>query len=136
MRWSFAAIALPALIMSCAPAPEMASTAGEAPAPAPAPAPSPAPAQPEAAAPAAAAPAQATLTPADEERALATVQTKCSACHALHVLIARPHYPDDWPEILNDMVGRGASLSDEEFQLVQTYLQTRLSYEPPVGGDS
>lgn len=54
------------------------------------------------------------------------VEQNCTACHGLEVITAQRRTPDGWAEIVNTMVGNGASLTDDQYKQVVAYLQTHL----------
>lgn len=61
------------------------------------------------------------------------VEQNCVACHGLEVVTAQRRTPDGWVEIVNTMVGNGASLTDDQYKQVVAYLQTHLG---PVSGST
>jgi competence protein ComEA len=52
----------------------------------------------------------------------AIVQEKCVMCHALTVVISKHSSHSEWDQVVNQMVSRGADLSDEEIDTVIEYL--------------
>ncbi len=50
------------------------------------------------------------------------VQAKCSVCHPLTLVIAKPKTQVQWDASLEQMISRGAKLSDVEFDQVSAYL--------------
>jgi glucose dehydrogenase/cytochrome c5 len=56
------------------------------------------------------------------------VQQKCSVCHALTVVTSKRASRSEWNQVVNQMVSRGAELSDEEIEAVVDYLSK--SYGP------
>jgi competence ComEA-like helix-hairpin-helix protein len=57
----------------------------------------------------------------------AIIQKSCSACHTASVITTKPgHTDDEWADILNKMVGRGAVLSDEDGDTLMQYLSTNF----------
>jgi competence protein ComEA len=58
----------------------------------------------------------------------AIIKKSCSPCHTASVIIKKPgHTEDDWADILNKMVGRGAVLSDEDGDTLMQYLSTNFN---------
>ncbi|MEI7988330.1 MAG: hypothetical protein WCI88_04765 [Chloroflexota bacterium] len=49
-------------------------------------------------------------------------EDRCSACHSLRKAVSRPFTPDDWKIVVDNMIGRGANLSDAERTAVTDYL--------------
>jgi competence protein ComEA len=53
----------------------------------------------------------------------AIIQKSCLQCHTASVIITKPgHTDDEWADILNQMVGRGAVFSDEDGDALMQYL--------------
>ena len=58
------------------------------------------------------------------------VLNSCTACHGVDVIAMQRRTPDEWGQVVDRMVGNGASLSDQQYKTVVTYLQTNLA--PPA----
>lgn len=56
----------------------------------------------------------------------ALVQSACTQCHGIDVIVRQPRSRDDWTEVVSRMVGNGAQLSDEDYNQVVQYLATYL----------
>jgi competence protein ComEA len=55
------------------------------------------------------------------------LKKSCSQCHDASVIITKPgHTDDDWADILNKMIGRGAVLSDDDGDTLMDYLSTNF----------
>jgi mono/diheme cytochrome c family protein len=63
------------------------------------------------------------LPPGDGQ---AVVQSACTACHGVDVIVSQRHTPDEWSDVVSQMVGNGASLTDDQFATVVKYLSTTL----------
>jgi hypothetical protein len=50
------------------------------------------------------------------------LQTVCTQCHDTSVILAQPRSRDEWAEVIARMIGSGARLNDEEYELVMGYL--------------
>ncbi len=50
------------------------------------------------------------------------VETRCSLCHDLERIAAGPRHKADWPNIVDNMVGRGATASPDEARTIADYL--------------
>ncbi len=50
------------------------------------------------------------------------VASRCASCHALNILSANPHTADEWSEVAEKMVQRGAKASDDELDIMVDYL--------------
>lgn len=65
------------------------------------------------------------------------VQGSCTACHGADLIYGQRRSPEEWGQVVDRMVGNGASLSDAEYKTVMTYLSTNLSTAPaPVAATS
>jgi competence ComEA-like helix-hairpin-helix protein len=71
------------------------------------------------------------------------IKKSCSQCHNASVIVTKPgRTDDDWTDILNKMIGRGAVLSDEDGDTLLDYLSTNFgpswkgkpSTSPPAAG--
>jgi mono/diheme cytochrome c family protein len=60
----------------------------------------------------------------------AQVLESCTQCHGADVVAAQRRSPDDWSQVVSQMVGNGASLTDEQYKTVLAYLSTNLA--PPT----
>jgi competence ComEA-like helix-hairpin-helix protein len=60
----------------------------------------------------------------------AIVQRACVACHTLGVITSKRTTPDGWSQLVNEMVNRGADLSDDEIDTLTRYLSASFG---PVG---
>jgi len=69
----------------------------------------------------------------------AVVQTACSQCHGLDVIIGQSKSREDWTEVVSQMIGNGAQLSDDDYKVVIDYLATHLgpaSQNAPAKGNA
>ena len=67
------------------------------------------------------------------------VQTACSQCHGLDVIIGQSRSREEWTEVVSQMIGNGAQLSDDDYIVVIEYLTTHLgpaSKSAPTKGNS
>ena len=62
------------------------------------------------------------------------VITSCSQCHSID-LLAQRRSADDWSQIVSQMIGQGAKMTDEQFQTILDYLSTHMTpaKTPPAG---
>ena len=58
------------------------------------------------------------------------LESSCTGCHDLGVLTATPHAAEDWPGVLNRMVGNGLNITPTDLSTVQAYLVEHYSAEP------
>jgi competence protein ComEA len=94
----------------------IAASASQSPPPAAAPAESPATAAPQSPAPAAGA------TPQVDDKNAATYTRVCSTCHDAQRILSNRRTKDQWGEVIDKMVERGAQGTDEDFNGVLEYL--------------
>jgi mono/diheme cytochrome c family protein len=74
-----------------------------------------------------------------EGQGKALVQTACSQCHGIDVIVGQPRSREEWGEVVSRMVGNGAQLSDDDYNLVIEYLATHLgpaNQNAPANGHS
>ena len=72
-----------------------------------------------------------------EGQGKALVQTACSQCHGVDVIVGQLRSREEWGEVVSRMVGNGAQLSDEDYTQVIDYLATNLgpvSKNAPANG--
>ena len=50
------------------------------------------------------------------------LETNCAACHDMGVITATPHSAEDWPVVVQRMIGNGANLSTEDRATLEAYL--------------
>ena len=61
------------------------------------------------------------------------VERSCVACHSLDVVTAERGSTAHWAQVINQMVGRGADLSDPEIDTVVKYLSSHFG---PAGSET
>ena len=61
-----------------------------------------------------------------EGKGKALVRTACSPCHSADLLLDQPRSRESWTDVVSQMVGNGAQLSDDDFKVVIDYLATNL----------
>jgi mono/diheme cytochrome c family protein len=61
-----------------------------------------------------------------------TVQRACSTCHNVQMFAGRRMSRQQWGATVSNMIGRGAKISDDEFDQIVAYLATTF----PVGGEA
>lgn len=74
-----------------------------------------------------------------EGQGKALVKTACSQCHNLDVVIGQPRSREGWTDVVSQMVGNGAVLSDDDYNLVIEYLAANFgpaSQNAPARGQS
>jgi competence protein ComEA len=62
----------------------------------------------------------------------AVTQKVCGACHGAELVIGRQEERDTWGAIVEDMIQRGATGSDDEMYQVVDYLSKNFSKTSPV----
>jgi mono/diheme cytochrome c family protein len=58
-------------------------------------------------------------------------QRVCSGCHSVQIFAGRGMTREQWAGVVSSMIGRGAKMSDEEYDQIVAYLARAL---PPAGG--
>ena len=81
------------------------------------------PAQPSAPAPADAATAV--------DPGLTLIQGRCNSCHSADLVLQTRRPKAAWRDLINEMVGKGAQVSDPEADQIQAYLEKNQSIAPP-----
>jgi competence protein ComEA len=59
------------------------------------------------------------------------VERMCSSCHALKVATSKRASPEQWAQLVDQMVSRGAEGTDEEVQTVVEYLSKNFGLDSP-----
>jgi competence protein ComEA len=62
----------------------------------------------------------------------ATTQKVCGSCHGAEVVIGRQESREGWGAIVEDMIQRGATGSDDQFYEVVDYLANNFSKTSPI----
>lgn len=58
---------------------------------------------------------------------LAAMQVKCVTCHDAGFITQVKRPKGDWRDLINQMIGRGADVSDAEADEIQAYLEKNFS---------
>jgi len=61
------------------------------------------------------------------EPGLALIQGRCVGCHEVGFILQTRRSATEWGDIVSEMVGRGADLTDDEAAQVRTYLEKNWS---------
>lgn len=61
-----------------------------------------------------------------------TTQKVCGACHAAEFVLGRQESREGWGAVVQDMIQRGATGTDDEFYEVVDYLATNFSKDSPA----
>lgn len=64
------------------------------------------------------------------------VLKKCTSCHSIRNVIASRRTADDWAQEVSKMVGRGATVSDDEADTIVNYLADHFGPDSPKTGES
>lgn len=59
------------------------------------------------------------------------VERMCSSCHALKVVTSKRASPEQWAQLVDQMVSRGAEGTDEEIETVVEYLSKNFGLDSP-----
>src|SRR5580698_9398795 len=63
-----------------------------------------------------------------------TVQRICSGCHSVQMFVGRGMTRQQWGGVVSNMIGRGAKISDEEYDQIVEYLGRTLPPGMQSGG--
>jgi competence protein ComEA len=63
------------------------------------------------------------------------VQRMCTSCHVLKVVTSKRASPDQWAQLVDQMVSRGAEGTDDEIETVVEYLSKNFSLDTPPASD-
>jgi competence protein ComEA len=64
------------------------------------------------------------------------VLKKCVACHSVRNVIAKRATADDWAQVVTQMIGRGATMSDDDANTIVDYLADHFGPSSPKPGQS
>ena len=59
------------------------------------------------------------------------VERMCGSCHALKVVTSKRASPEQWAQLVDQMVSRGAEGTDEEIETVVEYLAKNFGLDSP-----
>ena len=59
------------------------------------------------------------------------VERMCSSCHALKVVTSKRASPEQWAQLVDQMVSRGAEGTDDEVETVVEYLSKNFGLDTP-----
>ena len=62
----------------------------------------------------------------------AVTQRVCGSCHGAELVLGRQETRETWAAIIDDMIQRGASGTEDEFYTIVDYLSTNFSPTSPV----
>lgn len=82
--------------------------------------------------PSPAAPAPATKQALPPEKGLALINERCSGCHESSLVISQRKTPEEWAATVQLMVERGATLSEDEMNLVLDFLDVNFHPAAPA----
>ncbi|HXP11972.1 MAG TPA: c-type cytochrome, partial [Acidobacteriaceae bacterium] len=77
---------------------------------------------------------QAPASPLPDGPNRETAQRICSGCHSVSMFQGRGMTREQWGGVVSNMIGRGAKMSDQEFDQVVEYLATALPPGKQGGG--
>ena len=75
-------------------------------------------------------PADANLLPDGPGKEV--VLKKCTSCHSIRNVISSRRTADDWAQEVSKMVGRGATISDDEAETIVNYLADHFGHSSPI----
>ncbi|HEX3940457.1 MAG TPA: helix-hairpin-helix domain-containing protein [Acidobacteriaceae bacterium] len=66
----------------------------------------------------------------------AILQRACTACHGVDMIVSQRNNVDGWSQTVDEMMSRGADLSDDDADVVVHYLATNFGLQPKPAGSS
>jgi cytochrome c5 len=58
------------------------------------------------------------------------VQARCTVCHAANMITARFRTSQQWADVVDQMVNKGAQVSDEDYPVIIAYLTRSYGVAP------
>lgn len=58
------------------------------------------------------------------------VETICAACHAPDVVAQQARTKEQWSEVVDQMIGRGAAVADADYPIIVEYLAKNFGTAP------
>lgn len=55
------------------------------------------------------------------------VEESCMQCHGANLIVARRRSADEWSQVVSQMIGYGATLTDEQYANIVDYLSKNLA---------
>ncbi len=65
------------------------------------------------------------LNEQQKTQANAVLQRACTSCHGMDLIAGQPRSRDEWTDVVSRMVGNGAQLNDDEYNMLIDYLATQ-----------
>lgn len=59
------------------------------------------------------------------------VEKKCTSCHSVQNIVSKRNSADDWAQVVSQMIGRGATISDDDADTIVDYLATNFGPSSP-----
>jgi competence protein ComEA len=56
---------------------------------------------------------------------------KCTSCHSVQSIVSKRNSADDWAQVVSQMIGRGATISDDDADTIVDYLATNFGPSSP-----
>ena len=60
----------------------------------------------------------------------------CQSCHSIQNVVSRHGTADDWAQVVSQMIGRGANISDDDADTIVDYLAAHFGPSSPQAGQS
>ena len=79
-------------------------------------------------------PVPAPAVPSDKpavDPGLALIQARCVFCHEAGLVLQTRRPAGAWRDLVNEMISRGAEVTDSEADQIQAYLEKNQSVPPP-----
>ncbi len=64
------------------------------------------------------------------------VVKKCASCHSVQNIVSKRNSADDWAQVVSQMIGRGATISDDDADTIVDYLAANFGPSSPKPGGS
>ena len=61
---------------------------------------------------------------------------KCASCHSVQNIVSKRNSADDWAQVVSQMIGRGATISDDDADTIVDYLAMNFGPSSPKPGGS
>jgi mono/diheme cytochrome c family protein len=62
----------------------------------------------------------------------ALLQRVCTSCHGIELTTGQPRSRDEWTDVVSRMVGNGAQLNDDEYNILIEYLAIQYGLSSPA----
>ena len=67
---------------------------------------------------------------------LELIQRSCISCHDIYMITTKRKTPEQWAEVMDLMMARGAEVTPDEMQIIEEYLSQNFSVAAPESADT